>query len=117
MRLPRLHLIAVVVADEVQHGVHERPAPRVADDLRADDDVAELPRQARRQLVARVERERERIRRLVDPEVLPLQLADLGGRDAGDPELTVVDALGREHTPHELDSRALLSAVLPAKTR
>ena len=33
--LPRLHLDAVVVADEVQHRVHERRAPRVADDLPA----------------------------------------------------------------------------------
>ena len=46
-RLALVHLRAVVVADEMQHPVHERRAPVLADDLRAEDDVAELPRQSR----------------------------------------------------------------------
>src|SRR5690348_17927183 len=72
-RLLRLHLVAVVVAEQVEQRVHERCTPCVADDLGAYDDVAELPRHPLRERVARVDRERERIRGLVDPEVLVLQ--------------------------------------------
>ena len=39
--LSRLHLRPVVVPEQVQQPVHERRAPLVADDLRAEDDVAE----------------------------------------------------------------------------
>jgi hypothetical protein len=42
--LARLHLGSVVVAEQVQHRVHERRAPRVADDLGTEDDIPELPR-------------------------------------------------------------------------
>ena len=80
-RLSGFHRVPVVVADEVQHRVHERRAPVVADHLRTDDDVAELARQSLRQIVERVDRERERIRRLVDPKyVSPLPTVDGWGR-------------------------------------
>ena len=46
--LARLHLVAVVVAEQVEEPVDERPAPLLADDLRAEDDVAERARHARR---------------------------------------------------------------------
>ena len=67
--LAGLHLGPVVVAEQVQQPVRERPAPLVADDLRADDDVAERARHPVGQLVAAVDREREHVGHLVDPEV------------------------------------------------
>jgi hypothetical protein len=36
----------VVVADQVEDGVHERRTPGLADHLRAEDDVSELAREA-----------------------------------------------------------------------
>jgi hypothetical protein len=42
--LARVHVGPVVVADEMQDGVHERSTPFLAHDLRAEHDVAELTR-------------------------------------------------------------------------
>ena len=92
-----LHRVAVVVPEQVQQAVDERRAPRVADDVRAEHDVAERARDAGRHLVAAVEREREHVRRLVDAEVLALQRADFLGRDELEAELTVVDPFGMQH--------------------
>src|SRR3954471_16671781 len=75
--LARLHLVPVVVAEQVQQPVRERPAPLGADDLRAEDDIAERARYSFRDLVAAVDREREHIGRLVDPKMVALQLAHL----------------------------------------
>ena len=52
---------------------------------------------------APVEREREDVGRLVDSEMLALQPPDLLRRDECEPELAVLDALGGEHPPRELD--------------
>jgi hypothetical protein len=75
--LSGFHLRPVVVAHEVQHGVHERSAPGVSHYLRAEHDVTELTRHSCGQLVAAVDRECERIRLLVDPEMLALEVTDL----------------------------------------
>ena len=93
----------MVVAEQVQEPVHERRAPRLADDLRADDEVSERARQSGRKLVAPVEREREHVRGLVDPEVVLLERAALVGRHEREPELALHDPLGGEHAPDELD--------------
>ena len=106
LALAPFHLVAVVVAEQVQDPVHERPPPLVADDLRADDDVAERPRDAFGQLVEAVDREREHVRRLVDAEVLGLERADLVGTDERDPELAVRHALGGERVTREGDRSA-----------
>ena len=86
-RLPRFHLGAVVVPDEMQNGVDERALPLFSNDLRAHHDVAELARQPVGQIVERVERERERVRRLVDLEMLELERAALLGADEHEPEV------------------------------
>src|SRR4051794_30170276 len=57
--LARIHSGAVVVSEQVQQPVHERPAPLVADDLGTQDDVTELARHAVRQRIAAVDRERQ----------------------------------------------------------
>ncbi len=88
--------------------MHERSLPGGADDLRADDHVAELPRQARRQLVERVEREGERVGGLVDAEVLALQRAALLRPDKEEAEIARVDALGFEHLPRKRDGTRLV---------
>jgi predicted TIM-barrel fold metal-dependent hydrolase len=75
--LPGFHLGAVVIANQVQHGMNQRPAPGVAHDLRADDDVAQLPRHSGRDRLAAVDRKGERVRLLVDAEMLALEVADL----------------------------------------
>src|SRR5262249_14110708 len=106
--LARIHLLAVVVAEQVEQPVRERPPPLVADDLRADDDVAERPRYAVRKRVAAVDRERQHVRALVDCQVLGLQRAHLVFADEGDPQLAVVHAFGPEHASRELDSRRLV---------
>ena len=98
--LPRgLPFPPVVVAEQVQQTVGQRPAPVVADDLRAEHHVAERARHARGEVVAAVDREREHVGRLVDPEVVPLQGAHLVEPDERDPELTVVDPLCVQHAP------------------
>ena len=83
----------MVVADEMQHGVHERSAPGVSDHLRAEHDVAELTRHSRRQRVAAVDRESERIRLLVDPEMLAFEITDLVRGNELKAELAVPDSL------------------------
>ena len=93
--LPRLHLDAVVVADEVQDRVHERRPPRVADDLRAEDDVAELARYARRQRLSAVDRKRERIGLLVHAEMVALELLVPYGREGVLNELRQVGGVER----------------------
>src|SRR6185312_276462 len=81
LRLAARHLVAVVVAEQVEEAMDERPTPFVADHLRTDDDVAELARHALGELVAPVDREREDVGGLVDPQVLALQAAHLVGPD------------------------------------
>ena len=77
-------------------------APPTLPHLRADDGVPELARQAGRQLVTRVDREREDIGRLVHAEVLGLQLAHLLRPNERHAELSRVYAFAREHVVHEL---------------
>jgi hypothetical protein len=81
----------------MEEPVDERPAPRFADDLRAKHSVAELPRNAFRQPLPAVDREREHVRRLFDPEVLPLQCLDLVRPHERQAQLTLLDALGLEN--------------------
>jgi hypothetical protein len=100
--LTRLHCRSMLVPEHMQDAVHERRTPLVADHLRAEDDVTDRARHALGHLVAPVERKREHVRRLVDPEVLVLQCAHLVGADEGDPELAVVDALLGEDGAGEL---------------
>ena len=105
---PGLHLGAVLVAQEMQQPVHEWPPPLVADDLRAEDDVAELAGHAGGQRVAAVDREREHVGGFVDPEVLAFQGAALVRADERDPELALVDALLFEDAAGELGGRVRL---------
>ena len=94
-----LHIGPVVVPDEMEQRMDERLPPVRADDVRADDDVAELARQAVRQLVEAVEREGERVGRLVDAEVLALQRAALLRPDEREPELAGVYSTYAADTP------------------
>ncbi len=70
LALALLHPVAVVEAEQMEDPVHEWPPPLVADDLRADDDVAERARNAVGELVEAVDRKREHVGLLVDPEML-----------------------------------------------
>src|SRR5207253_3113040 len=97
----------------MQDGVDERRPPRVAYDLRADNDVPELTRQPVGKLVQRVDRECERVRLLVDPEMVALQRSDLVGVDECKSELALVDTLAGEHATCQLDRRVPVD-VLPA---
>ena len=106
--LAPLHLLAVVVAEQVEQAVGQRRPPGVADDGRAEHDIAERARKALGQLVAAVDREREDVGRLVDPEVLALQGPHLVGPDEREPELAVLDPLGAQHAAGELDRGALV---------
>src|SRR5207248_495376 len=106
--LARLHLVAVVVAEQVQHAVRERPPPGLSDHGRTEDDVAE---HARHTLVNRpdaVDRERQDVGHLVVRQVLALQGAHLLLTDEGDAELTVLDTLGAKHVARQLDRAALV---------
>src|SRR3954467_15717959 len=94
----------MLVADQVQHGMNEWPAPRVADDLGADDHVAELPRHPGRNLLAAVDREGERVGLLVDAEVLALEATDLVAPDERKSELSLVDPLLAQHVADQLRS-------------
>ena len=105
---PRFHRGAVLVAEQVQEPVHERRPPRLPDDLRAEDDVAERPRHPRRQLLPPVDREGEDVGRLVDPEVVALQRPHLVGPGEREPELAVLDALAREDAARQLDGGRLV---------
>src|SRR5687767_5832982 len=100
--LPALHLRPVVVAEEVQEAVNERPVPGRADDLWAEHDVAELTWYAGGELVAPVDRERQDVGRLVDPEMGALELAHTHRRLEDDPEVALGDVLRREHAAAEL---------------
>src|SRR6476469_8714458 len=79
--------------------MRQRRLPILADDLRTEDDIAELSGDAGGERVAAVDREREHVGRLVDAQVLALQGAALVRSDERDPELAVVDPLGREDAP------------------
>jgi hypothetical protein len=104
----------VVVADEVQQRVHERSAPLLSHNLRTDHDVAELARHAVRQRAEAVDREGERVGRLVDSEVIALQRAALVCPDEGEPELAFFNALSCEHRLRELDRGRLVHVVAGA---
>ena len=86
----------------------ERPAPLRPDHLRAEDDVAELARHSVGQRGEPVDREGERVGRLVDAEVLLFQRAALLRPDEGEPELAGIDPLARQHRPRELDRCGLV---------
>src|SRR5215210_5860711 len=94
--LATAHLVAVVVAEQVEQPVDERALPGRADHLGTQHHVAELTGHGGRKLLAAVDREREHIRRLVDSEVVSLQRPDLAGSDERKAEIARVDALGRE---------------------
>jgi hypothetical protein len=88
--------------------VDERPAPVLADDLGAEDDVAERARLTRRQRLEPVDRERENVRRLVDAQVLALERLHLAGTHEGDPQLARGDPLPCEHLAREGDGARLV---------
>ena len=98
----------MLVAEQVQQPVHERRPPLLADDLRAEDDVAERARHPVGQLVPPVDREGEHVGRLVDAEVVALQRAHLVGPGEREPELAVLDPLGGEDAPRQLDGGRLV---------
>src|SRR4029450_3729604 len=77
--------------------MHEGRPPRVPDDLWAKHRVSELARKARRELVAGVDREREHVSHLVDPQVLALERPHLVRRDEVEPELPRLNPLALEH--------------------
>src|SRR5215208_3228278 len=104
----------MVVPEQVQQPVHERASPLVAGDVRAHDDITELPRQTLRERLATVEREREDVRGLVDAEVLALQRPALRRPDEGDAELTRSDTLLRKHAAGQLDGSALVDLAAAA---
>src|SRR6266540_2597136 len=81
----------------MEQPVHEWATPLVADNVGAQHHVTKRARNARRQLVAAVDRKREHIRRLINSEVLSLQHTHLLRRHERQPQLTLEDALGREH--------------------
>src|SRR6187200_956488 len=101
--LAGLHGRPMLVTEQMEQPVHERPVLLVADHLRAEDDVPERTRLALRQGRRAVDREREDVGRLVDPEVLPLEGAHLFRVDERDPQLAVRHALRREHVAGKLD--------------
>ena len=109
--LPLLHLRPVIVADQVQKRVDERPAPVLANDFGTNDRVAELAREALGNPVARVDREREHVGRLVDPEMLALEPPDLVRRHEVDPELAFLHSLGGEDVPSDLHYACLVDGV------
>src|SRR5581483_8029366 len=88
--------------------VRQRLAPTLADDLRAEDDVAEHAGRPGGHLAAAVDREREHVGRLVDSEVIALQRPHLLAGDEREAELAVVDSLGPEHAPGQLDRGGLV---------
>src|SRR5579859_1582585 len=94
----------------MEEPVGERPAPLVADDLRTEDDVPERTRDSGGKLVAAVDRERQDVGGFVDPEMLALQPLHLVRVDECNPKLTVVDPLGVQDAPRELDRARLVHA-------
>src|SRR5215210_8944097 len=93
---PGFHFFAVVIPHEVKNRVDERCAPGLSDDVRTQNDIPKLTREALRKRVAAVDRKSERVRLLVDTEVLLLQRPDLVRPDELKAELSVVDSLGVE---------------------
>src|SRR5690242_5882864 len=91
----------------------ERPAPLLTHDVWTDDDIAELARHAVRQRAEPVDREGERIGRLVHPEMLALQGAALGRAYEGESELARCHAFTRQHGLRELGRGRLVH--LPAR--
>src|SRR5262245_31205544 len=91
----------MVVAEEMQESVDERRPPSFPDDLRADDDVAELSRHALGQILTSVDREGKDVGRLLDPQVLELQRAHFRRGGEGDPEIAVGNALRVEDVAGE----------------
>src|SRR5688572_15823360 len=98
----------MLVPEQVEEAVHERCAPGVTDDLRAEDDVPELARHAVREGLAAVDRKREHVRGLVDAQVLALQLAHALGRLEGDAEVAVVHPLVAQHPSAGFENGALV---------
>src|SRR6476660_9333960 len=94
----------MVVADQVQHGMNEWASPGVTDDLGADDDVAQLSRHFGRDRLAAVDRKGERVRLLVDAEMLALEVADLVAPDEREAELASGDPLLAQHVADQLRS-------------
>ena len=82
--------------------MHERGAPGLAHDLGAQNDVAQLPRKPRRQDLPAVDRERERVRLLVDAEVVALQGTHLRGTDELKANFPFADPLRGQHSTDEL---------------
>jgi hypothetical protein len=103
----------MIVPQQVEERMDERLAPLLSDDLGADDRIAELPRKPVGHLLALIDREREHVGLLVDPQVLALQAPDLVRFDEVDAELSVLDAFRREYALRERD-RSLLVDLLPA---
>src|SRR5436190_17485185 len=94
----------MVVTDEMKNRMHERGAPGISNHRRAEHDVAELTRHSCQQLVAAVDRERERIRFLVDAEMLALEVADLLRIDELKAELASVDSVGLQDLADQIRS-------------
>src|SRR6266536_4672934 len=91
----------MVVADEMQQRMDERRAPRIADDLWTEHDVAQLPRHALGEFLAAVDRKSKGVGLLVDAQVFPLQHPDLLRSHELETELTRVHALGAEYFVNE----------------
>jgi hypothetical protein len=102
------HVLPVLVAEKVQEPVHEGPPPLGADELGAENDVAELARDALGELVPPVDRKREDIGGLVDPQVAVLELPHALGALEGHAEIALFHALGAQDTAAQLHDRDLL---------
>jgi hypothetical protein len=111
--LSLLHLRPVIVPEQVEERMDERLTPLLSDDLWADDRIAELSRKPVGDLFALIDREREHVGGLVDPQVLSLQAPNLVRPDEMDAELSVLDAFPREYALRERD-RFRLVDFLPA---
>ena len=99
----------MVVAEEVQQTVYERPTPTVADNLRAQDDVSESARDAGGQLVTSVDGKREYVGLLVDTEVLRLERPDLVRSTKAIPSSPSATPSG-ENPPGQLRGRVFVDA-------
>jgi len=96
--------------------VDQRLAPVVADDVGADDEIADVPRHAVRKGLTPVDREGQNVRNLVHSEVLALELARLLREHEDETDLTLVDPLRGQHLAHELDRRLFVDGG-PAAVR
>src|ERR1041385_7985478 len=95
-------------AGQRQEPVTERPPPRLADYLRTEHGVTELPRNAGIESVPAVDRKRKDVGDIVRSEVLALQRTHLLGPDEVEAELPILDALFGEDALCECDRRLLL---------